>query len=992
MKFKTFFSTFIFIFLILNQDIIISAYQKSQEVSAIRTLASRTSKVKKGLLKSKLGHQKDKTNSSSERKNELSTAVAYRHKTRFLETLCIIAIVLIVSVIILSATKRVVDKLIEKELKKLSSEVNKQKVAVFMERKAENALFIEYCLEYQKMSKLFKSYAIMAELTNKSLQESLAEAKATDPDISSTKDKAISAKLQALSSVKFTDLLHKIEDELDKSVLQNCFNSHKLRAEWKNEDLLGDYYTGFTESEFKEIDSGMKANEDTWKEIAGETAGETIKELAEGAAESIETVITLNNPSEANKREEAFVILKGAEDLKWLEYFKGSIEVVSSGVKLKDNINEIIKYAKESDTDSMFKKIMKYVLMGLSVIDNLIKGISSIITLAGGPTFSFPFLEVIDGTKNFVESLLEYNNAKKEYNEDTTNPKKPNLELIKEFKKWDMFDAGFELLNQISDVVTTLAAPVVGVSKIVGLSIKAFVSTTSLIFAITKLRKIRALKSKIVDYLQKQTDEFTKESEKMRKQLKSDRCAQYSVILKNLLEAEVHDLTNAVIHKKSNLKAITSDLTVPEKQRLETEILATNKNIVRTICEKDVDFCPDFLESLTVDKTFINTDESLKTLLLKVGNLNAMGPANSLISVYKGIPGEKGFSQADKSYVQDLIVNLIENDYDPVFSSPRYDVYLCRACGNQKLYLSSIENFLTNKEIKVHLLDTDNLIAADQKKFNYIQETIQFANVLDNKDELSEYLVGIYSNSAELDKFNEFSFADPTFETTKWFFWTTKALKPTMANFRIPIVLNKKPNLFETFDTFLVFSIGEKAIGQAIRKLNKNINVNIVSIKIYRTRQSENPSHFFILALTTARVAKSVIFQICGSLPPETCKTNKMDYKIDKSKLAYANKYTIVVNDSEGVDETLLIQNKWFVESSSMTFRISEKESVKVTLMSKRILQFQGFVKPTDPNNLSILTQLDENKDDTMGKMLGQLSSTICKDCPEMAPFISKYF
>ena len=114
------------------------------------------------------------------------------------------------------------------------------------------------------------------------------------------------------------------------------------------------------------------------------------------------------------------------------------------------------------------------------------------------------------------------------------------------------------------------------------------------------------------------------------------------------------------------------------------------------ICTEDNEFCPEFLDSLKIDLGFINTDTEVQEMLKSVAGKESFAPINSMIAVYKGMQK----MEAEVKYTLFLTTRLLSSDYDILAQTPRYDIYVCRGCGDQRLKLSGLKSFEAGNNIE----------------------------------------------------------------------------------------------------------------------------------------------------------------------------------------------------------------------------------------------------------------------------------------------------
>ena len=970
------------IFLILNQDLLISAHTLTREKHSheSRILASRASPTFKAIRdraesSSNSTHLKhSRTKASTETETE---------KAKQLETLLIIAIVFIVLIIVAAVAKKIVDRVVKKELEFLSKEVNKQKVQVMEVRKKENKMYIEFCLGYQKMSRLFKAYSLLTRLHKEEITDTLLKIKAQLPG-SAVKDQKTFTELSKIDQTRFKTFAKTASKKLNSAMNENCFNAYRLRNEFVAEEVLGDDYAGFSEEEFALVEQAMQAHKAGMKEYAGAAGGVLVEEALETTlgSDAAETIILMKDATETGKPTESFKIVKmGEEGLKFMDYFRDSATIGASLVNIGMKIKEIKELAQSENCDNTFRRIFKYLMMGLEIMDNLFSMGGSIANLITTASASFPFTDVLVKVMKFADSLLDYVEKNTAYKADLTNPGK---KMSKDFKYWDSFDAGFAAVQSVAQTLLTLIAPAtVGASTIIKLGINLFFSVTSLFFSVMKLKKVRALKNEIVAYLSKKTTAFVDEADKVHKRLVNEKCAHHSTFLRNFLDSELSELDeNLMLNERALANLLKGSSASISEEQLKTTVIQQNTKILTAICKEDNQYCPEFLDALTIDKTFINADVNLKALLKKVGQINSMGSANSVISVYKGMVSTEGPVAADQDYAVGLTEKLLSSEYDPVYQSPRFDVFVCRGCGDQSNRLAEVQNFLNTKELK-------EVVLKDATKYNVVQDSLQFVNVNKKEtDEISEYLVGVYDKVQTTD-FKEFTFNDPTVSTRHFIFSKRNDLDST--NFRVPLVLNSKPHLGQLFDSLILFSLHQQIVGEAINRLNLNQKVNIVNVKIHMKNQEQNPSHYFVLCLSKKTDVAKIIADTCSGLTDKKrCVAQNDGFSKPLDEVRHGYKFALFNADYPGITLDLFKKNGWNTGFMEFTFGLSSEHVEEVTLqvLYKKTIQFQGFVAPTGTSvKLSIMDQLEEMKNEKLGDMFKYLKDAVCNaECGEALP------
>lgn len=180
----------IFLFFILNNDLVITVQAYKNERSLLNALAGSKKDEKASTHNFKESSTRVKSSAVSTSNTWNSRLKGEYAKNRAKLFPLLIAVIVIVAITIVVATiKKVYDKQLEKEKKFLSNIANKHKVEIKNDRLKSNMDFIDYCLAFQKISGLYEAYAIAAKIKNeelqlsyKGLQDSLkAKDTATDP-------------------------------------------------------------------------------------------------------------------------------------------------------------------------------------------------------------------------------------------------------------------------------------------------------------------------------------------------------------------------------------------------------------------------------------------------------------------------------------------------------------------------------------------------------------------------------------------------------------------------------------------------------------------------------------------------------------------------------------------------------------------------------------------------------------------------------------------
>lgn len=206
-------SSFLFLFLILNQDIIISAHSLRFEKSLL-TLKSEIIKHHKKKQNSTILHQ---NNSTSISKNSDTSLRLKDKETSKFDPFGVFFVIIVVSYVANRIVKAYLDYRLQKAKKWISKEKHKIHADKYLYRIDESSIIINYCLDYQKFLSLFKSYSILQEIHDQEFQKSLKELKKSG------------------KSIKLIDFLEKTAKpkvNLNKYISENCFNTFQQRVDY----------------------------------------------------------------------------------------------------------------------------------------------------------------------------------------------------------------------------------------------------------------------------------------------------------------------------------------------------------------------------------------------------------------------------------------------------------------------------------------------------------------------------------------------------------------------------------------------------------------------------------------------------------------------------------------------------------------------------------------------------------------------------------------
>ena len=510
--------------LIWNQDTFITAH--SLQVQKAEFLRRHEASASKFSVKT---HKSSKMAVTSHTHSKPSSQHRFlkTHKEKNRLFFLIFAIVMLTLIVVAVVAKKIIEHYIDKEMKFLSDEVNKQKVQVMHKRLEENKDYIDFCLSYQKVARMYKSYSILAQISKSEFHDSM-KALRRDLSFSPTKDHVLFYSLAEIKGSDIDEFYKKSTEELNFALNKNCFNAYQRRAGFTGVNL-GDGYKGFSEEEFATIDNAMSANKKAMHEYAGAEAidyvqfgGEQLNENKYGT-DQFSTIESMKDPTQKSSKFKVFDM--STEKLSKAGFVVAGAGVATAGLNIGFKIKELTDLMKEP-IDDQFLRVFKYIMIAMEIMDNLIQGSAGVALLLKNANIDFPFITVVVALGNFVVAIKAFTDAKNNAEEQ----KSPDYELERDLKFWDAFDSGFSLMQAIVDcvlklVTLTSAGITAGVSTAIGLAVKALVSISSLFFAGMKLKKIRDIKDKLVAYMSKKTAEFSDEVEKNRNNLVKERCA-----------------------------------------------------------------------------------------------------------------------------------------------------------------------------------------------------------------------------------------------------------------------------------------------------------------------------------------------------------------------------------------------------------------------------------------------------------------------------------
>lgn len=906
-----------------------------------------------------------------------------------------------------STVKKVIDKQIERERKELSKKLNINKVAEKNDRLISNLDYIDFCLGFQKISSLFEGYVVMGKIKNEELQASF-QSLANDVH----GDKVVEPKFKKfkawLNPTSATESLNKISKELEESTNRFCYNAFNLRIATSQEDVLGDNYLGFSEQEFRAIDGALLSTRSVFKELAGDSATSLLETAVDEkfgteAAGEVEGLTDLEKYTEQDQWQLIEIPKDSDREFSAMSALGFAGQSATTLIKMKEQIVELSKINKEINEDDKdwktVRKIIKYTVTIAEMIDNVSKSVfSAIETFTGGIKISFPFLSVVSALAKLIDSLIARIQFGREHDQETLPPKD---EVEKSFLNWDILDAGMEFLNEgISLVLSLVGAASGGLSLAINAMVKFVVVSIQTFCSIMKLRKLKAMKKAMMDLLAQQLEDFTRASDTNKKLLIQQRCSYYSSIFKSLLDSELEELGQDVLGKQAFIDQFQTEMEGTEGKAI---ILQKNKRVIDIICNENPENCYDFLNELEIDVSFINTDSAFQTKLKQIGINRSVGSITSIFSVYKGWVGQDRNTQAEGAkeeiqYALKLSTKLLQNDYTPIFFSPRYDIYACRGCGNSNMELSRVEDFVRGNK----LADLYNEVKTKSGRDIKFQDSFQFIDLNLEKptDEISTYFVGIFNEADTTDTsiLQELVVVSPL--KIKRGIFSDSTILP--ANFQIPASINKRTNIYNTHAKLILFCLDQTIINQASEELvkPKYKNINILSTYVYKMKAKfDVPSQYFYLTLAENSfdadafcdklvVKKSEISRYCRhqvfTYSPE-----------DKDRNVY--KYTLFVEDYPDFNINYFNDAGWF-DAAQKTFVFDEKnfftanlyEDVTVHLLSKKVMRYNNFeTKPTTIVN--IVRSLESKKEEIFKKMVDHIKPITCsKDCINSAPIISR--
>lgn len=745
----------------------------------------------------------------------------------------------------------------------------------------------------------------------------------------------------------------------------------------------------------------MISNKRFWKEaaIAAGTGASSLFEVAveeKFGTDAIKDVTDAGKSLEEYEKVDSFKLIDVPEDIEFNIFsavnFAGSS--VSTLIQLKGQLKELQEIGEETKEDEKwktFRKILKYVATGFEMMNNIVKSVfSGIETFTGGIKLNFPFLSIVAALAKFTDAtinLVKFRRENLKLKTDKVEGLALDLQAEHSFLFWDMVDGGMSLLSEsVEFILIMLGTATAGVTLIINAAVKLFVTVIQTIAAAMKLKKLRALKQKMIDMMNSQLKDFKTESEANHQRVSIERCAQLSSIFKNLIDGELEEFQQMIIGKQTFFDTFKAEIDSTEGKSLISE---KNKRIVDLVCTESPASCFDFLESLEIDKTFINTDTVLQAKLKQIGKSQSVGSITSIMSVYKGLVGQSrdiaaASSAEEITYTLTLSSKLVQYGYTPIFFSPRYDIYACRGCGSQKNQLSDVQGFLQSSVVMEKFTELKKTFP--NVKF---QDTFQFvdAEVKKETDEISEYFVGVFNTDpVDSTKLQELVLTS-NLVTKKW--WT----KRVPSNFELPMILTQKTNIYDTHKELIIFCIAMQNLNDVSENLKKEANLNILTTIIYKKKQkSDNPAHFFYLAMAPANYNSASMCTVNKKvLDTKYCQFDKMEYPAEMANFVY--KYSLYIQDDyPDFPPNLFTDNGWEIAKTKV-FEISAvKEKVTLNLLVKKVMQVSGFVVPNPaPTVVDIMKLMETKKNEIFKKMVEFIKPILCSDeCKAMAPTVSR--
>ena len=981
------------IVLVFNQDSFINAYSLNSEKAAfIRKQRSLILEAKDDDVPKKNhihpqnhdDHKESRNSTLKVKDHEHSRFLKKTHREKNKLFFLIFAIIMITIMIVAVVAKKVIEHYIDKEMKFLSDEVNKQKIEVMNKRLDENKDFIDFCLSYQKVARMYKSYAIMAQISKSEFHDTIKELQ-KEQKTASDQDKVFYTSLSKIKSKDIDSFYKNTTEDLNIALNKHCFNAYQKRAAFVGVSL-GDGYKGFSEDEFQTMDDAFAANKQAMSEYAGENAidyvafaGQQVNENKYGTDQfqAIQSMKTPNKPSTTFK-----VYSMNPEKLDRAGKNVARAGVVSAGVNIAAKIKELTDLMAKPNADDQFLRVFKYVMIGMEILDNLIQGAASVMTLVKNANVDFPFVTVLVALGKFVEGIYNFVRAKEVADEKGT----PDYELEKDLKFWDAFDSGFSLIQSIVDcvlklVTLTSAGIASGVTNAISLGVKALVSVSSLFFAGMKLRKVRELKDRLVDYMTKKTAEFKDEVERNRNAYIKEKCSQFSTLLHNMVQNELADLEKNMMKSSASLKNVTKDLSATEKTQLEADVVKFNKGMLTLICNEDNEFCPEFIDSLEIDRSFINNDTEIQSMLRRIGGMDTFAPINSMMAVYKGMRK----TETEVNYTLFLTTRLLGSDYDIVVQTPRFDIYACRGCGDQRLKLSGFETYRAGSSIA----EIRGSLHEDHSDFEEVQDTVQLVNTQKkSEEEITEYLVAGFSS-------NE------TFLPEKY--------TEIMINFFDEDESNPYKYTIEYWEQNSIFSLSEASKKEVKYALLITWDLEYITRafdSISRTKMDSNVLSSMVHQDSAGKKTYVYLWAVpdgflyyddfCPWNLPEICKVEILN-ALEGSQIRKFNVIVTGTGEYPGINQDLMEKYGWRFEQKIETKFKEEnqkREELEFSIFSKRVIQFKDF--PKVESNLDILTDLERMKGSKMGDIFNYLHSVACgEECKKahlVMPNISTFF
>jgi len=756
---KQFFAL-LFVILFLNQDLVIEVKAKSANFSGLKLLTKKNeNSAESGLQVQKNLLKKNPPQKVSQNSTQLDHRLKDKTVTKF-DPFGITLFVLLAVLIVFTIYKYCLNKKLQKAIEWLHNEKNKARVEKYHLRIKESTTITDFCLSFQKISHLFKSYEVMSKVYEQDLNDALKDAtKMTTKEIKPKKflPRSLTKRLTRLSTdiTGKRDKLTKIE--ISNMMVENCYNTFKSREGYTettipNKEKEGEEYEAIESMEdvVKKASVSIKAVIHEYKDNAKEAALWAIDPDTAELPGTITDVLT--DPTKAGSPYEVW----SAKDPGWsaiqpTEWVLGGATFVDTLSKLKDAADLIDTW--KDDQASWAKKIIATLQWLFDTANSILSSVGEVQKISGADNIlDFPFLSLGSSITSLADKIRLWIDTKKELAKEKENPAK-QLEEVLAF--WDMMDDGIDLLQDIASTILYILAPfTAGISQIVNTAMKLVVCWIHIGMAHWKLHIFSKMKHQIVVFYEKQRKEQKDKSDAFIGKLVSEKCGQIHILIKAFIEKELDEIENNLEDTQGWMTTLATKSTMSDD-----EVKQNVEKIVSVVCKSDPENCLEFVNRLKLDMTTLESlNKHTAGRVRAASKWTKFGPINSAYLVSK-ILVEDIFKNDDfKDYVANTQNKLLINGYFPTYQTYKYDLFTCRLCVNPYYQLDNVEFGVKFEDLNGKIKSAKGYISGDITGKFAIQESVETYSNKDKEGEIARYFVAHFAE-IEPDKWTDFNTA-----------------------------------------------------------------------------------------------------------------------------------------------------------------------------------------------------------------------------------------